>query len=91
MTTGKKRDVERGLQRKGFEKINSNHRKFVYHTFDGRATHARTLTSHGRNSEDISETLLRQMAAQCKLSLNDFLDLVDCELTREDYEKELSK
>lgn len=61
---------------------------FAYVTFDNRRTEIRTRVSHGRD-RDISDDLLSKMAKQCKLSRQDFNQLVDCPMDREEYEKRL--
>lgn len=35
----------------------------------------------------ISDNLLSQMAKQCHLTKNDFIDLIDCPLTQDKYEQ----
>lgn len=79
------RKVEGALLKKGFRMDNSHHHMFTYHTMDGRRSMARTRTSHG--SKTISDPLLAQMARQCRLSKAQFIDLIDCPLSRESYEQ----
>lgn len=42
-----------------------------------------TKISHG--NKDIDKHLIRQMAFQCKLDKNDFIDLAKCPLSKEDF------
>lgn len=84
-----KRDVEAALAAKGFERDLGDHRFFVFHTIEGLRTPVRTKTSHGTSTRSIGDELLSQMARQCKLSRKDFILLVDCPLSREDYERRL--
>lgn len=83
----KKADVERGLENKGFQVREGDHRFFVYHRkSDGKKTAIQTKTSHTPKMREIPDNLLGQMAKQCRLSKHDFLNLVDCPLSRESYE-----
>ena len=82
-----KSEVESGLCRKGFEpaKKGADHRYFIYRTVGGQKSRARTHTSHGKGF-DIDDHLLAQMSRQCGLTKKQFLDLLDCPLSRPDYE-----
>jgi hypothetical protein len=82
----KKIDVESALKRKGFNQTEGDHHWFVYVTIEGEKTTSRTKTSHTQKMKDIPDNLLSQMARQCRLSKRDFLDLIDCPLSREAYE-----
>ena len=83
-----KRDVEAALTKKGFRKDDGDHHWFFYWTADGLKTTIRTKTSHG-STKDLSDGLLKEMARQVRISKGQFLDLVDCPLTREQYESAL--
>jgi hypothetical protein len=83
----KQADVERALRNKGFTQSESHHHFFIYHSIAGLKTPVKTKTSHGQR--EISDDLLGKMAQQVKLSKGDFLDLVDCPLSREAYEAKL--
>ena len=86
-----KSEVEASLVKKGFKPTHagSDHNWFVYASAEGKkARGARTKTSHGRGF-DIGDNLLGEMARQVGLTKKQFLDLVDCPLSREDYEKVL--
>ncbi len=88
-----KSEVEAGLLKKGFKstKPGSDHNWFVYADAAGKkAIGARTKTSHGRGF-DLDDSLLAQMARQVGLTKKQFLDLVDCPLSRDDYEKLLKE
>lgn len=39
--------------------------------------------------KEISDGILAQMAKQCRLNKQDFMNLVDCPLSREQYEARL--
>lgn len=88
MTTRDRKDVEAGLERKGFERDERHHHYFVYWTLDGKKTTIRTRTSHGSSHKTLGDPLLAQMAKQCGgLRKTEFLDLVDCPLSREGFER----
>ena len=80
-----KRDVESGLEGKGFQKQGGDHHYFVYWSVDGKKSMAKTKTSHG-SGRDISDDLLSKMARQCGVTKPNFLKLIDCPLLRPDYE-----
>ena len=82
-----KREVEAGLEQKGFRCAGGgDHRYFVYWSLSGRKSMAKTKTSHG-SDKDISDELLSRMSRQCGLTKKQFLDLVECPLKREPYER----
>lgn len=83
----KQGDVEKGLERKGFERGNGDHNYFHYHTQTGKKTRVFTKTSHG--GRELDDSLLGKMSKQCKLSRADFDRLIDCTLDRPAYEKKL--
>lgn len=80
-----KRDVDAGLLNKGFQPQPGDHNYFVYVALDGKKTVAKTKTSHGRGF-DIGDSLLGMMARQCALTRAQFLKLIECPLSRKDYE-----
>lgn len=80
-----KRDVETGLSTKGFLRQEGDHHYFVYWSESGKKSMAKTKTSHG-SGRDISDDLLAKMAKQCGVTKGQFLKLVDCPLTRHEYE-----
>ena len=87
MTTRAKRKVESALTSKGFKRDDTHHHRFVHYNADDQATGIRTHTSHGAKPKDLGNSLLKDMADQCRLSKADFLPLVDCDLTRDSYER----
>jgi hypothetical protein len=86
MPIKKKRDIEAGLLNKGFRKVETDHSVFIYHTQENLKSRVRTKTSHGSNNQDISVHLFSAMASQCKLTTRQFTDLIECPLSRVDYE-----
>ena len=88
--TYKRAAVESALKAKGFRRRESHHSYFVYYTEEGIKTPVQTKTSHGKGSADIPDKLLGRMARQCRLRTAQFRDLVDCPLSRADYEELLT-
>lgn len=83
------REIEAALAAKGFELRKTHHRYYTYVAPDGTKSEAVTHVSHG--AKEVGDTLLGQMARQCCLTKKDFLRLVDCPLSREDYEALLTE
>jgi predicted RNA binding protein YcfA (HicA-like mRNA interferase family) len=81
-----KRDVESGLKKKGFRQDEGDHHWFLYWTADGKKTTIRTKTSHG-TTKDLGDGLLKEMARQVRLPKAQFLELIDCPLTQQHYQK----
>ena len=79
-----RRDVERGLERKGFVRVEGDHHFFIYRTLQGKKSTIRTKTSHGMRQ--IDDSILSQMARQCRLSRTQFDKLIECPLAQEEYE-----
>jgi predicted RNA binding protein YcfA (HicA-like mRNA interferase family) len=86
MTVLKVREVVDGLKRKGFSLSESDHKHLVFHV-NGKKTSIFTFVSHGSN--EIDDYLINRMSIQVKLEKNQFIDLINCPLTSEDYLKEL--
>lgn len=84
-----KRKIEKGLKDKGFRKKNKDHVTFRYIASDGTETSIFTHCSHGAGGNDVQDWVIAKMAKQCKISVNEFKDLVDCPLSTEEYEKRL--
>ena len=81
-----RRDVEKALLSKGFQGKGTDHTYFVYVSPDGKKSIAKTKTSRSSHMKVIPDSLLGQMARQCKLNPVQFRSLVDCPLGRDDYE-----
>ena len=81
----KARRIEAALLAKGFQRTDAKHRKFGYVSTRGIESRIRTLLSHGGN-RDIDDRLLATMARQCGLSRREFMQLIDCSLSQEEYE-----
>jgi len=78
----KAKDVAAGLTNKGFLRHEGDHSFYILWV-EGKNTGIRTKISHGE--KEIHDGLLAQMAKQVKLGKKDFLNLVDCPLTSEQY------
>lgn len=81
-----KRKVESSLKVKGFQVHQGDHHYFTYITLDGVRTHIFTKTSHSRRPDSIPTPLLSQMARQCKLTLSQFRELIQCGIDQKEYE-----
>jgi hypothetical protein len=83
----KHRAIRSGLSAKGFEvEENRKHIHFVYVDIEGRTTTARSMLSHASGGEDVSDNLLGQMAKQVGLKRAEFLEMVDCPMSREYFD-----
>ena len=83
----KVRKVKSGLRRKGFEERDNDHKYFHYVTIKGVKTTITTRISHKSSGKDIDIGLIGKMARQCKLSIKNFVGLIDCNLSQEEYER----
>ncbi len=81
----RRRDVLRGLRRKGFRTKNQRHLTLTYFAVDGGETELITMVSHGSDG-DIGDRLLAEMARQLHLTRRQFDRLIDCDLSQDDYE-----
>lgn len=70
-------------------KNNCSVRVLGYYTISGRKTAVWTKTSRGSSHKDISDDNLRHIAKECRLSMRDFVALLECPLSRDDYEARL--
>jgi predicted transcriptional regulator len=81
-----RRDVEAGLERKGFVLAERNHRFFTYHTIAGRKTSVWTKTSLGTSHKTLGDDLISKMAKQCSLTNKQFKELIACPLAQDQME-----
>jgi len=84
MSSRDRAEVEKALTAKGFRKVDTHHRRFIYWTESGKMTGVQTKTSHSHKVIDVQN--IGKMARQCRLAKIEFLKLVDCPLSREAYE-----
>lgn len=85
----KTKEAMAALVKKGFVPSSNKHKKFQYVTLAGKKTDVRTVVSH--SSSMLYGSLLSTMARECSLSTGQFLNLLDCPLSREEYEKIIVK
>ena len=77
-------DIDSALIKKGFTKTkDGDHIRYYLYDRDAGATLAQTKMSHG--TKIIGAPLIAQMARQLHLSKTQFLELIDCTLTEEQY------
>lgn len=79
----------KSLKKKGFvERPYCDH--IVLEYWNNQTVIAKTKLSHG-SKKDLDAYLIKQMAIQCKLSKNEFADLVNCPLSEERYREILTE
>lgn len=86
MSSLKSRKVESSLKKKGFIQQPGDHKYFYYYN-NGVLTDVRTKTSHC--GQDINDYLINKMAKQVHLNKSDFMDLINCPLSKEEYAEKL--
>jgi predicted RNA binding protein YcfA (HicA-like mRNA interferase family) len=79
--------VKKALEKKGFEKKNGDHNYYEF-WHKGKLV-VSTKTSH--NNQDIGDSLIGMMSRQVQLEKKQFLDLINCPLSKEDYIKILER
>ena len=86
-----KNKAYKNLKKKGFiDSIDhSNDHKYLEFFYNGKMI-LYTKLSHG-SKNDLDDYLIKQMSSQCKLSKQDFADLVNCPLSKEKYIEILKK
>ena len=83
----KPNDVEKSLEKKGFQRKEGDHHYFNDYTKAAKKTQVFTKTSHGL--KELDDSLLGMMSRQCRLTRQDFDRLIDCPLDRGGYERKL--
>lgn len=84
MSSLKVRDISSSLLKKGFVQHESDHTHYTFYK-DNQKTSVWTKISHGER--DIGDTLINIMQKQLKLTKKQFLDFVNCPLSKEEYRK----
>ena len=80
-------DVVDALERKGFQKKDGgDHEYFIYWTTAGKKTMKKTKVSRGTAHKSIGDNLLGKMSKQVGLTKPLFMELIDCTLSRAQYE-----
>lgn len=78
----KVRTIQTALRRKGFEERQGSH--YFYHLYvDGKKTRVHTMVSHG--DREIGDKLIKDMSKELMLPKAEFLRLVKCSLSGEEY------
>ena len=84
MTCYKPNKLLKSLKSKGFREVDKDH-KYLWLFVGNRQTSIRTKISHSARKE-YDDSLLAQMRKQVKLETKDeFIDLIECPLTKEGY------
>lgn len=86
MATDKK-NVENGLLSKGFRLSSKDHRYFTYYSRDEKKSLSKTKTSHSPREKSLGSARIGQMAKQCGLNPGEFMDLIECPMDRDAYER----
>ncbi len=89
MATRKRKEVEGAFSQKGFALYEQADHRYYFFFLNGKQV-VRTKVSHGTKYKDLGDDLLTQMARQCKLTKSQFLRLVDCPMSQEEYESTLA-
>ena len=80
------REVDAALRKKGFlRETDGDHVHYCLLSSDGRKSTVKTQISHGMSGSAISAGLISKMARQLRLTKSQFLDLIDCSLSGDDY------
>ena len=86
MTLNRK-DVVSNLSRKGFKTIEkTKHTALIHQNSIGQRTGSKTIVSRGTKHKTLGNDIVASMAKGCKLSINDFRKLVDCSMSKFEYE-----
>lgn len=86
MTNFKKNNIINSLTKKGFRPDNRGH-KYLYFYVNGKNTGIFTFVSWGSN--EINDYLIGKMSFQVRLEKKQFIDLIECPLSEEEYIAEL--
>jgi hypothetical protein len=78
----KTKEAEKGLLQKGFRRRNTDHATFWLFVGDERSE---VWTKISFGASEIDDSMVSRMARQVFLSRKDFVNLVQCPLSREDY------
>lgn len=76
--------VHSSLTKKGFVEEPGDHHFYCLHV-DGKKTAIRTKLS--RNKQEVGDPLISAMSKQTHLNKKQFADLVNCPLSKEEYQK----
>ena len=82
ISTLKTRIISNNLRKKGFVEDVNNHYKLNYRP-NGKKSKIRTVYSHGKS--EVGEPLISLMAKELYLSKSQFIELVSCTMSGEEY------
>lgn len=85
MSTLNVKEINSKLQKKGFVKEDTDHHCF-YYVHNGKKTSIWTKTSFGSH-KDIGDSLILKMARQVRLKKPEFMKLIECTLSAEEYKR----
>lgn len=83
LSTLKTLDIKKNLQKKGFVMDTDGSHIFFYYYYNGCKTGISTHISHG--DKEIGDPLIKEMKNETRLSKEEFIDLVQCPLTKDMY------
>ena len=78
------KQIDKALRKKGFEKNTGDH-NFYYYMNNGKKTNIFTKTSH--SASEINDSLIAKMAKQTYLEKSQFMRLIECTLSGEQYKE----
>ena len=80
------KEIDTALRKKGFWcKSDGKHVRYSLVSFDVVKMGVNTSMSHGTSGTTVGLPLISLMARQLRLTKSQFLDLIDCNLSEEDY------
>jgi hypothetical protein len=82
------REIDSVLRKKGFLRVlDGDHIHYYFVSSDGKKSTIKTKISHGMDGSTVSVGLIVKMAGQLHLKKKQFLDLIDCRLSEDQYRK----
>jgi len=85
VTVLKIKDIISSMTKKGFKlDVDGKHKRLIY-MHNGKTSSIVTHYSH--SSDEVGDFLIKKMADQIKISKKQFLELVECTLSADDYLK----
>lgn len=88
MTLLKSKDVYKKLLSKGFKHEDNDHIHLIF--YHENRTKIRTRISHG-SGKNIDDYLIKQMSLQLHLEKSEFLELIDCKFSHQQYAEKMIK
>lgn len=86
MSTYRTKEIKKALLNKGFRQKNTDHEMFWLWVND-KKTSVRTRLSFGSKAKEYGDNLLGCMARQLKLPRAELDELIECPLSKEEYQK----